>query len=499
MGTREALQLEWELPSWNHKQMRLLSEGGITMRNIVTKRLPSLYIDVPALRPGTVGAYAFAFVAVGVATVLRLALDPYVVGVQFITFGPAIVITTVTSGFGAGFFCVVLSTAAADFFVLEPRWSFNVEDPANVANLLLFGPLASYCVILISRMRMGIEREQAERALRASKDRLQLCLDAAHLGWWQYDPLRRTGSGDARANEIHDFEIVESEKVALEELLKRVHPDDVGGVQVAIATALDPSDPKPFAINYRIRRRDGSVRWVENHGLAYIEGAGPERRVAGFVGTLADITERKQREEREHLLMREINHRAKNMLSVVDAIAHQTATRNPEDFIERFSERIQALAANQDLLIRNAWHGVEIEDLVRAQLAPFADLMGSRIVGCGPKLRLNAASAQAIGLALHELATNAGKYGALSKDTGLLHIGWRTEGETFTMSWAERDGPPVFPPQRRGFGTIVMQQMAERSVDGRVELDYAPSGVTWCLICPAANALEPSVPERPRS
>jgi two-component sensor histidine kinase len=176
---------------------------------------------------------------------------------------------------------------------------------------------------------------------------------------------------------------------------------------------------------------------------------------------------------------------------VVDAIAHQTATRNPEDFIERFSERVQALSANQDLLIRNAWHGVEIEDLVRAQLAPFADLIGSRIVVRGPKLRLNAASTQAIGLALCELATNAGKYGALSVDTGRVEVSWGGDGDTFSMSWTERGGPPVSVPQRRGFGTIVMEQMTERSVDGRVDLEYAPSGVTWRLTCPTANALEP--------
>jgi PAS domain S-box-containing protein len=472
---------------------------------IITKRLPSFYIDVPALRPGTVGAYAFALMSVGVATALRLALDPYLVGAQFVTFFPAIVITTLISGFGAGFLCAVLSTAAADFFVLEPRWSFSisVEDPANVADLLLFGPLAAYCVIIVARMRIAIEREQAERALRASKDqlqaskdRLQLALNAAHLGWWQYDPLRRIGSGDARANEIHDFDIAEDEEVALEQLLKRVHPDDVGGVEAAIATALDPANPKPYAHEYRIRRRDGQARWVENHGLAYFKGAGPERRVAGFVGTLADITERKEREEKEHLLMREINHRAKNMLSVVDAIAHQTATQTPEDFIERFSERVQALSANQDLLIRNAWHGVEVGDLVCAQLAPFADLIGSRIVVRGPRLCLKPASAQAIGLALHELTTNAGKYGALSTDMGRVNIRWGADCDTFTMSWTEREGPPVSVPQRRGFGTIVMETMAERSLDGRVELDYAPAGVTWRLTCPAANVLEPSEFER---
>ncbi len=457
------------------------------MLKSITERLLSLYIDVPTLRPGTFVAYALAFVSAGVATVLRLVIDPYVEGVQYITFAPAILITTLIAGSGAGLFCVVLSTAAAWFFVLPPRLSFYTDRPGELVALLLFTLLGFFFVILITRMRVAIEHKQATQHLKGSKDRLQLALNGAHLGWWQYDPLRRMGWGDARANQIHDFDIAKDEEVALEDLLRRVHPDDVGGFQAAIAATLDPADPKPFAHEYRIRRRDGSVRWVENHGLAYFEGA----RVTGFVGTLADITERKEREERERLLMREINHRAKNMLSVVDAIAHQTATRNPEDFIDRFSERVQALSANQDLLIRNAWHGVETDDLVRAQLAPFADLIGSRILVRGPKLRLNAASAQAIGLAMHELATNAGKYGALSTDAGRLDIGWGADGDTFTMNWTERDGPPVSAPQQRGFGTTVMEAMVARSVDGAVDLHYPPSGLIWRLTCPVVKALEP--------
>ena len=176
-------------------------------------------------------------------------------------------------------------------------------------------------------------------------------------------------------------------------------------------------------------------------------------------------------------------------------IAHQTATKNPEDFVERFSERIQALSANQDLLVRSEWGGVGIEDLTRAQLSHFADLIGSRIVVAGPQLRLKPASAQAIGLALHELATNAGKYGALSTDRGRVGVCWGIDGDTLSMSWTERDGPPVSAPKRRGFGSIVMEAMAERSVDGAVDLDYAPSGVSWRLTCPAANALEPGEPE----
>jgi two-component sensor histidine kinase len=189
--------------------------------------------------------------------------------------------------------------------------------------------------------------------------------------------------------------------------------------------------------------------------------------------------------------MREVNHRAKNMLSVVDAIAHQTATRNPEDFVERFTERIQALSANQDLLVRNEWQGVDVEDLVRAQLAHFADLIGLRIILQVAKLHLKPASAQAIGLALHELATNAGKYGALSTDRGQVNISWGIENDAFTMSWIERGGPLVSPPERRGFGTTVMEAMTERSVNGTVDLDYSPSGVTWRLTCRGTDALEP--------
>jgi two-component sensor histidine kinase len=130
-----------------------------------------------------------------------------------------------------------------------------------------------------------------------------------------------------------------------------------------------------------------------------------------------------------------------------------------------------------------------VKDLVHAQLAHFATLIGSRIIVDGPDLVLRPGAAQAIGLALHELATNAGKYGALSTDTGRVDVLWETEGDTFVMNWTERGGPPVFAPQQRGFGTTVMKLMVERSLEGTVGLDYPLSGVVWRLTCPAANAL----------
>jgi PAS domain S-box-containing protein len=242
-----------------------------------------------------------------------------------------------------------------------------------------------------------------------------------------------------------------------------------------------------YTIERRIRRNDGSYVWMSITSSSVRDTDG---QFLYAVRVEQDITERKEREEREYLITREINHRAKNILSVVDAIAHQTATKSPGDFIERFSERIQALSANQDLLVRNEWKGVEIEDMTRAQLSHFADLIGSRIAVYGPKLRLKATGAQAVGLALHELATNAGKYGALSTDTGHVDICWGTDRDTFAMSWTESKGPHVSAPKRRGFGTVVMEDMTARTVDGEARLEYSPAGLVWRLTCPVVNALE---------
>jgi PAS domain S-box-containing protein len=245
--------------------------------------------------------------------------------------------------------------------------------------------------------------------------------------------------------------------------------------------------PEPQLGEMMVRTKDGRDR-LWSFVSSALGAQSDERRL--FVCMAQDVTERKAHEDQVHLLMREINHRAKNMLSLVQAIARQTAARDHEDFIERFSERIQALAANQDMLIKAEWRGIDIEDLARGQLAHLGDLVGSRIALGGPRLRLNAAAAQAIGLALHELATNASKYGALSVDVGRVEVCWRLDGDVFAMSWTECNGPPVSPPEGRGFGSTVIRLMVKRTVNGDVQLDYAPSGLTWRLICQAANALE---------
>jgi PAS domain S-box-containing protein len=203
-----------------------------------------------------------------------------------------------------------------------------------------------------------------------------------------------------------------------------------------------------------------------------------------------DITEAKARQERIQLLVQEVNHRSKNMLSLVQSIARQTSGPGHEDFITRFSQRLQALAANQDLLVQNEWRGVGIYDLARAQLAPFADLIGQRIFLEGPALSFTPAAAQGVGMALHELATNAGKYGALASSGGRVDVTWICDGERFSISWTEWNGPPVTPPKRHGFGSTVITSLAEMCVEGTVDLQYRHTGVAWRLSCNADKAIE---------
>ncbi len=222
---------------------------------------------------------------------------------------------------------------------------------------------------------------------------------------------------------------------------------------------------------------------------------------------IRDITERRRGEEHVKLLMAEVNHRARNLLAVVQAFAQQTAKYgDPATFAARFSDRIDGLAAGQDLLVRNQWLGVEVVDLVEAQLSHFKDLIGARVLIEGPRaLTLNMAAAQGIGMALHELATNAAKHGALSNREGTVRIAWQVIGAAkpvFSMSWVEDGGPRVVAPTRRGFGQIVIGRMAEAAVEGRAEIVFRESGLSWNLCAPAENALtqgEPQIQMRPRN
>jgi PAS domain S-box-containing protein len=329
-------------------------------------------------------------------------------------------------------------------------------------------------------------RKQAETELRENEERFRSSLLHSPLPISLFDDRERILAISQSWLEQSGY--LREELPRLEDWTIRAYGERSGEVLEQMRQIIIIStQPEARSAELTIRTKDGRER-LWNFVSSPLAAQSNGRRL--FVCVAQDVTDQKAHEEQIHLLMSEINHRAKNMLSLVQAIARQTATRGPEDFIERFTERIQALAANQDLLVRNEWQGVDVEDLVRAQLAHFADLVGSRITAHGSPVRLNAAAAQAIGLALHELATNAGKYGALSVEAGCVDVGWRLDGNIFAMSWTERKGPPVSQPKRCGFGSTVVDSMVKQTVNGDVQLDYISSGVVWNLTCPAANALE---------
>lgn len=232
---------------------------------------------------------------------------------------------------------------------------------------------------------------------------------------------------------------------------------------------------------------DADVHWFDLHIEPLRDVAG---EIVGITCAAVDVTERKEGEAHLRLLMRELTHRSKNLLAVIQAMARQSA-RNAgtiDAFLERFSARIQALARSHDLLVKEGWHGASMDELVRAQLAQLSDRSPSQISIDGPVTLLRPEVAQSLGLALHELATNAAKYGALSVPDGRLVVTWERqrpeEGSGVELTWVETGGPSVAAPEQRGFGSLVIERNLARAGEADVELSFSPGGVTCRIVIP---------------
>ena len=331
-------------------------------------------------------------------------------------------------------------------------------------------------------------RKQAEQALRESEARFRSIFEHAGTGIAITDLQVRFQSCNPAYSRMLGYTEAELRALEFEALL---HPEDRETNLAELGRLLAQEIPS-FEIVNRFVAKDGRIIWVHKHISLLRDAAGAP---AGIVALVTDMSERKRYEEQIHLLMREVNHRSKNLLTVVHSVARRTIASRPDDFIQRFGERIQALAASQDLLVANEWRGVDLADLVRSQLAHFKDLIGKRIALNGPELSISANAAQTLGMALHELATNAGKYGALSTVDGKVETGWGLErsgtGEpAFVMYWRERGGPEFPAPSRQGFGSTVISRMVMESLDAEVKLCYEAPGLSWSVRCPAAEVMD---------
>ena len=340
------------------------------------------------------------------------------------------------------------------------------------------------------------DRIKAEMSLRESEERFRGIFQHAATGIAITDLTGRFLSCNPAYSALLGYTEAELRALNFSDL---VHPDDRETNMVDIRR-LVAEEIRSFEIFNRYLSKNGATIWVHKHVSLLRDASGKPTNIIALV---TDMTGRKRREDQINFLLREVNHRAKNMLALVQAIARQTVANDPEDFIERFGERVRALSASQDLLVKTKWEGVDLSDLVRSQLAHFKDSIGTRIELKGPPVFISASAAQTISMALHELGTNAGKYGALSSEQGRVEIEWaleRLEGgeDRFVMSWQEEGGPPVKAPPVTGFGSTVIGRMAKMSLDADVELDYAPDGLIWRLECPAEKVVETSVAQDAR-
>lgn len=236
-----------------------------------------------------------------------------------------------------------------------------------------------------------------------------------------------------------------------------------------------------------------TVRWYDVHIEPMRDVSGS---LIGLTGAAVDISERKEGEAHLRLLMRELTHRSKNLLAVIQAMARQTARHagSVDKFLERFSARVQALARSHDLLVQESWHGASLRDLVRSQLAYYLDREPDQVSIDGPDIRLKPEAAQSLGLALHELAANAAKHGALSRSRGRVAISWQhlSDDGGFELVWRETSGPKVSEPKRRGFGSMVIEHNLTRALDAKVSLDFAADGLT-CRVSVPRNQLAAQV------
>jgi len=217
--------------------------------------------------------------------------------------------------------------------------------------------------------------------------------------------------------------------------------------------------------------------------------------VIGLTCAAVDVTERKESEAHLRLLMRELTHRSKNLLVVIQAMARQTARHagSIDAFLNQFSARLQALAASHDLLVRDSWHGASVGELIRSQLSAYVERADTPVAIDGPAVALKPEAAQNLGLALHELAVNAAKFGALSVPEGRLSITWRPcdgkDGRGLELDWREQHGPKVKPRRKRGFGSMVIERNLARALDAEVTLDFEPDGLRCHVVIPASQLL----------
>ncbi|WP_275042269.1 PAS domain S-box protein [Novosphingobium pentaromativorans] len=262
------------------------------------------------------------------------------------------------------------------------------------------------------------------------------------------------------------------------------HPDHVDRVVERVQHSWDTGED--WEDTFPLRGADGQYRWFLSRAVPIRDERGG---IICWFGTNTDVTEMRDAEQRIELLLQEVNHRSKNMLAIIQSLARRGDANGP-DFVRKLEQRIQGLAANQDVLVRRSWSDVPVLEMVEGQLRSLGEAR-SQVICQGETVMLSPGAAEALAMATHEMCTNAMKYGALSVPNGQVLIAWQVEGAgedaRFRISWTESGGPPVSPPMRHGFGSRIIVDVPRVKLDAAIETTYRPEGFRWSLDCSLAS------------
>jgi len=328
----------------------------------------------------------------------------------------------------------------------------------------------------VTRLRAAAE------ASRESAQRLDLAVSAHRIGIFDWNV--QTGAVHWTPQEEELFGLPSGSFGGhISDWAAIVHPDDLDRVNAEMAAAMaERRDNLDFA--FRIRRRDG-VRWIEGSSrFLYADDGTPLR----MVGTNVDATERRRAEDHQRLLVNELNHRVKNTLAIIQGIAQQTFRGSdvPPARREAFEGRLSALSAAHNLLTRENWETASIREVIEAAVAPYRG--DGRVAIDGPDMRVPPRTAVSLALAIHELGTNAAKYGALSGSAGTVSVRWQAEDGRLGLIWRESGGPPVASPTTRGFGTRMIERALAAELGGEATIEFRPEGLVCSVGAPLSDA-----------
>ena len=348
----------------------------------------------------------------------------------------------------------------------------------------------------LEALNAELERRVAERTaelgsssarLVQSEQRRSLALAAGQMGSWEWDPVAGRFAWDDGQYRIFGVNPASFE-LTVENVRRLIHPEDWKNLQNAIKPTAP--DAPPFQTEFRVCRPSGELRWCIGTAVASVDATDHIVRVSGVT---VDITERKQSEERHALLASEVDHRARNALALVQSIVRLTRADTVKSYVAAIEGRIAALSRAHTLLAQNRWRGADLTRLVDDELAAYRMGDPQKIAATGPEVSLEPRTAQTLALALHELATNAAKYGALSVMAGRVRLTWELRSDRLILRWIESGGPAAAPPASPGFGIRVIGASIERQLEGEARFEWHAAGLHCTLAVPCGDRIGPVV------